>query len=234
VAADHDSLLARRSRELQSAAARIRRHPAVCQLERPRPQEVRARIVRDFDRLAANGIFVVNLSPGRGEPKYLSPEHMDQVKFTVAGSGEARDAAVDPGRIRLPQRVCRRQYQQAIPATRHAGHRRRYPGPRGAGPDAHHAGAARHAGDLRDQDVHRPKIQGVIPIPVPPDGQLKWTVPPKARPPTSPAFPGKWCFVRHIYVSSPTRNFNREDGTRAKDALYSLIDYLDPEATAPS
>ena len=47
------------------------------------PKEVRERIVRDFDRLAANGIFVVNLSPGRGEPKYLSPEHMDQVKFTV-------------------------------------------------------------------------------------------------------------------------------------------------------
>src|ERR1039458_5432460 len=47
------------------------------------PKEVRARIVRDFDRLAANGIFVVNLSPGRSEPKYLSPEHMDQVKFTV-------------------------------------------------------------------------------------------------------------------------------------------------------
>ena len=37
--------------------------------------------------------------------------------------------------------------------------------------------------------------------------------------------------MRHIYVSSPTRNFNREDGTRAKDGLYSLIDYLDPEAT---
>jgi hypothetical protein len=48
------------------------------------PKEVRARIVRDFDRLSANGIFIVNLSPGRGEPKYLSPEHMDQVKFTVA------------------------------------------------------------------------------------------------------------------------------------------------------
>jgi hypothetical protein len=42
----------------------------------PDPKEVRARIVRDFDRLAANGIFVVNLSPGRGEPKYLFPEHM--------------------------------------------------------------------------------------------------------------------------------------------------------------
>ena len=51
------------------------------------PQEVRARIVRDFDRLSANGVFIVNLSPGRrapGEGKYLSPEHMDQVKFTVA------------------------------------------------------------------------------------------------------------------------------------------------------
>src|ERR1035441_5129673 len=45
--------------------------------------DARERIVRDFDRLAANGIFVVNLSPGRGEPKYLSPEHMAQVKFVV-------------------------------------------------------------------------------------------------------------------------------------------------------
>ena len=50
----------------------------------PDPAEVRQRIVRDLDRLAANGIFVINLSPGRGQPKYLSPEHMEQVKFTVA------------------------------------------------------------------------------------------------------------------------------------------------------
>ena len=49
----------------------------------PDPAEVRQRIVRDFDRLAANGIFVVNLSPGRGEPKYLSPEHVSQIRFTV-------------------------------------------------------------------------------------------------------------------------------------------------------
>ena len=42
-----------------------------------------ARIVQDLDRLAANGVFMVNVSPGRGEPKYLSPEHMDQVKFVV-------------------------------------------------------------------------------------------------------------------------------------------------------
>jgi hypothetical protein len=37
--------------------------------------------------------------------------------------------------------------------------------------------------------------------------------------------------VRHVYRSAPTRSFNREDGTRAKDSLYPLIDYLDPEAT---
>jgi hypothetical protein len=75
------------------------------------------------------------------------------------------------------------------------------------------------------------KIQGVIPVPVPPDGQLKWTVPAQGSTPNEPRLSWELVFVRHIYVSSPTRNFNREDGTRAKDALYSLIDYLDPEAT---
>src|ERR1035441_1106013 len=49
----------------------------------PDASERRERIVQDLDRLAANGVFVVNMSPGRGEPKYLSPEHMDQVKFVV-------------------------------------------------------------------------------------------------------------------------------------------------------
>ena len=53
------------------------------------PAEVRQRISRDLDRLSANGIFIINLSPGRrdmahGEPAYLSPGHMDQVRYTVA------------------------------------------------------------------------------------------------------------------------------------------------------
>src|SRR5271166_6072111 len=43
--------------------------------------DARARMVADFNRLAANGIFIVNLSPGHGEPKYLSPDHMSLVKF---------------------------------------------------------------------------------------------------------------------------------------------------------
>jgi len=61
-------------------------------------------------------------------------------------------------------------------------------------------------------------------IPVPADGQFKWTAPAN----------GAWevTFVRHVYRSSPTRYANRADGTRDKDSLYSLIDYLDPEATA--
>ena len=42
-----------------------------------------ARIVQDLDRLAANGVFIVNVSPGRGVPWYLTPEHMDQMKFVV-------------------------------------------------------------------------------------------------------------------------------------------------------
>jgi|HubBroStandDraft_1064217.scaffolds.fasta_scaffold419220_1 hypothetical protein len=50
----------------------------------------KARRAADFDRLAANGMFIVNLSPGRGEPKYLSPEHMDLVKFAVQEAARRR------------------------------------------------------------------------------------------------------------------------------------------------
>jgi hypothetical protein len=61
-------------------------------------------------------------------------------------------------------------------------------------------------------------------IPLPASGRLKWTAPDT----------GTWevTFVRHVYRSSPTRYGQREDGTRDKDSLYSLIDYLDPAATA--
>ena len=61
-------------------------------------------------------------------------------------------------------------------------------------------------------------------IPLPANGQFKWTAPAN----------GTWevTFVRHLYRSSPTRAGQRADGTREKDSLLSLIDYLDPEATA--
>jgi len=63
------------------------------------------------------------------------------------------------------------------------------------------------------------------------NGQLKWTVPKEGTTPNEPMLAWDVLFVRHVYVSAPTRNFNREDGTRAKDGLYSLIDYLDADAT---
>jgi hypothetical protein len=61
-------------------------------------------------------------------------------------------------------------------------------------------------------------------VPLPTDGHLKWT---------APAGEGSWelTFIRHAYHTSPTRNDNGEDAGATKDSLYSLIDYLDPNAT---
>jgi hypothetical protein len=197
----------------------------------PDPKEVRERIVRDFDRLAANGVFVVNLSPGRGEPKYLSPEHMEQVKFTV------QEAAKRGMRLWI-------QDESDYPSGFAGGNiSRQYP----------QLGMQGMVADIRvhvvpGQTLTMPvppdtlaivalktspdqTLQGVVPIPVPSNLQLKWITPNEGSTPNEPRYNWEVVFVRHIYVSSPTRNFNREDGTRAKDALYSLIDYLDPEAT---
>jgi hypothetical protein len=60
-------------------------------------------------------------------------------------------------------------------------------------------------------------------LPLNPVGEFEWTAPNQ----------GMWevTFVRHVFRSSPTRFVNREDGTNAKDSRYSLIDYLNPEAT---
>ena len=84
------------------------------------PAEVRARISRDLDRLAANGVFIINLSPGRrdmahGEPAYLSPGHMDQVKYTVAELAKRNMRMWIQDESDYPERVCRRvHYASAI------------------------------------------------------------------------------------------------------------------------
>src|SRR5579883_781562 len=197
----------------------------------PDPKEVRARIVRDLDRLAANGIFVVNLSPGRGEPKYLSAAHMEQVKFTV------EEAAKRGMRLWL-------QDESDYPSGFAGGNiSRQYP----------QLGMQGMVADIRvrvvpGQTLTMPapadtlaimalktspdgSLKGVIPIPLPADLQLKWITPNEGSTPNEPRYNWEVVFVRHIYISSPTRNFNREDGTRAKDAYYTLIDYLNPEAT---
>jgi hypothetical protein len=198
------------------------------------PVEVRTRISRDFDRLSANGIFIVNLSPGRrapGEGKYLSPEHMDQVKFTV------QEAAKRNMRLWI-------QDESDYPSGFAGGYiSERYP----------QLGMQDIVADIQvhvapgqtltmpvpsdtlsimalESDVSQ-TVQKVISIPLPADLQLKWTVPNEGSTPNEPRMSWQVVFVRHIYLSSPTRNFNRADGTRAKDATYSIIDYLDPKAT---
>ena len=61
--------------------------------------------------------------------------------------------------------------------------------------------------------------------------QLKYLTPAEGTTPNEPRYTWQVQFLRHVYLSSPTRNFNRADGTRAKDATYTIIDYLDPKAT---
>ena len=181
--------------------------------------EVKQRIVADLDRMVANGNFIFNLSPGRsspGEPAYLSPGHMELVKFIVA------EAAKRNMRLWI-------QDESDYPSGFAGGYiSERYP----------QLGMQVMAADISVRAVTGQTLQmvvppdtlaiwaaqndgTVVPIPVPADGQLKYQAPVSCQ----------IKFLRHIYLSSPTRNFNRADGTRAKNATYSLIDYLDPKAT---
>jgi len=183
------------------------------------PAMVRANIVRDFDRLSANGMYIVNLSPGRrapGEPAYLSPGHMDLVKFTVAEAAKRnmrlwfQDESDYPSgfaggyiREQVPQ-LGMQALLADITVRVITGQILRMPLP----PDTLAIWAVQGNGT-------------VVPIPVPADMQLTYQAPISCQ----------VRIMRHVYLSSNTRNFNRADGTRAKDSLYTLIDYLDPKAT---
>jgi len=196
--------------------------------------EVRARIVRDLDRLSANGIFIINLSPGRrapGEGKYLSQEHMDQVKFTVGELAKRnmrmwiQDESDYPSGFAggyISERYPQLGMQDIVSdITVHVapGQTLTMPVP----PDTLAIWAT-------ETDANQ-QIEKVIPIPVPADMQLKYQAPNEGTTPNEPRHSWQVQFMRHIYLSSPTRNFNRADGTRAKDATYSIIDYLDLKAT---
>jgi hypothetical protein len=87
------------------------------------------------------------------------------------------------------------------------------------------SGGARGArgGERRRGGPGAPATVNTI-LPLPADGQLKWT---------APADGGAWevAFIRHAFRTSPTRNDNGEDHGATKDSLYTVIDYLNPEAT---
>ncbi|HEY4381146.1 MAG TPA: glycosyl hydrolase, partial [Acidobacteriaceae bacterium] len=198
------------------------------------PAEVRSRITRDLDRLSANGVFIINLSPGRrapGEGKYLSPEHMDQVKFTVQELAKRnmrmwiQDESDYPSGFAggyITERYPELGMQDIVSdITVHVAPGQTLQMPVSADTLAIWATES----DAQGQ------IEKVVPIPVPADRQLKYQAPNEGSTPNEPRHSWQVQFLRHIYLSSPTRNFNRADGTRAKDATYSIIDYLDPKAT---
>jgi hypothetical protein len=198
--------------------------------------DVRRRISFDLDQMEANGIFMINLSPGRrdmahGEPAYLSPGHMDLVKYIV---GE------------LAKRNMRMwiQDESDYPSGFAGGYiSERYPQ---LGMQDIVADITVHVAPGQTLQMPVPQdtlaiwstetdqtgnIKQVIPIPVPADMQLKYLTPAEGTTPNEPRYTWQVTFLRHVYLSSPTRNFNRADGTRAKDATYTIIDYLDPKAT---
>ena len=185
----------------------------------PDPVALKQRITADLDRMSANGMFVFNLASGRkspGEPPYLSPGHMDEVKFIAAEAAKRnmrfwiQDESNYPSGFaggyiqdRYPQ-LGMQVMTADISARVVTGQTLDMPVP----PDTLAIWAAENNGT-------------VAPIPIPADGKLKYQAPISCQ----------VKFLRHIYLSSPTRNDNRADGTRAKNATYSLIDYLDPKAT---
>src|ERR1039458_1725176 len=164
------------------------------------PQEVRARIVRDFDRLSANGIFVVNLSPGRrvpGEGKYLSPEHMDQLKFTVAEAAKRnmrlwiQDESDYPSGFAggyISERYPELGMQDIIAdITVHVA-----PGQTLTMPVPSNALAIMALESDAQQQVEK-----VIPIPIPADLQLTWLKPAEGSTPNEARHSWQVVFVRH-------------------------------------
>jgi hypothetical protein len=186
------------------------------------------RIVREFSQLADNGIYVVNLGPARGmTPKYLSPEHLALTRFAVeeARKRNMKIWLADEGSY--PSGFAGGKISEQYPQLTMQG-----------------IVADTHISVAPGQAISVPVLPdtlGVLAVTLPRTfpgaqpqagtakvlpiggGQVKWTAPPEGR--------SEVVFIRHVFRSSPTRYINRADGTYSKDSLYSLIDYLDPDAT---
>ena len=192
----------------------------------PDAKERLARIVQDLDQLSANGVFIVNMSPGRGEPKYLSPEHMAQVKFVVQEAAKRGMKLWIQDEYDYPSGFAGGKISEQYPEL---------------------------TMQALDADIRINVMPGqTLTMPTPPgtvaalalfaqtgtvqivpvtSAEIKWMAP--APPAGAGGYPKPWelVLVRHVFRSSPTRMSARADGTRAKDSQYSLIDYLNPDAT---
>ena len=183
------------------------------------------RIVSEFDSLQANGVYIVNFGPSQHmTPKYFSQEHLALIKFGVEEAAKrgmkvwiADEGSYPSG---FGGGLISKEYpqlaMQGIVADTHIsvapGQTLSIPAP----PDT--LGAF-----FVDPATSTAKVVPIV------DGRIKWI--PPAPTANGPVRPLDVVIVRHVYRSSPTRYINREDGTTAKDGLYSLIDYLDADAT---
>jgi hypothetical protein len=204
-------------------------------------QQSKEKIVKDIEQIHANGGTVYMINNSRGLlPKYFTTEYLDLVKTVVQECKKLGMKVWIEGDAGYPDGfaggMISRDYpnlgMQGIVAdaryTVAAGQTLKIPLPPYtlgilANPRVSPRGAA--AGNRPptvNSPVPVPSTSTTI-LPLPSDDQFQWTAPNQ----------GMWevTFVRHVYRSSPTRFVNREDGTNAKDSKYSLIDYLNPEAT---
>ncbi len=181
--------------------------------------QTKEHILAQLEQLHANGASVIMLNASRGlQPRYFSPEYMELVKFLVS---ECKKRGM---KVWLED-------EGGYPSGFAAGMiSAKYPklGMQGIVSDARYSVAAGQTLSIPVPPdtlgiLAYNRLAGCRVIAVPPDGQLSWTAP---NPGNSLVV-----FIRHVYRSSPTRYANRADGTNDKDSLYSLIDYLDPDAT---
>lgn len=194
-------------------------------------QQTKERIVADIEHIYANGgrVYMINNSRGL-RPLYLTPEYLDLVKLVVQECKKRGmkvwiegDAGYPDGFAggRISKDYPNLGMQGIVADARYtvvAGQTLKIPLPPGtlgilANP---RVSARRGAGPA-------PAVPPATVLPLPANEQFQWIAPST----------GMWevTFIRHVYRSSPTRFVNREDGTNDKDSRYSLIDYLDPEAT---
>ncbi|MCX6320646.1 MAG: glycosyl hydrolase [Bacteroidia bacterium] len=190
-------------------------------------QQTRERIVADIGQIYANGGRVYMINNSRGLlPKYFTSEYLGLVKLVVQEC-KKRDMKVwIEGDAGYPDGFAGGMISKDYPDLTM----------QGIVADARYTVAAGQTlkiplppetlGILVNQRVPARGNASAPPsqvLPLPADGQFQWTAPNQGM--------FEVTFVRHVFRSSPTRFVNREDGTNAKDSRYSLIDYLNSDAT---
>jgi hypothetical protein len=189
-------------------------------------QQTKERITADIEQIHANGGSVYMLNNSRGlRPMYFTPEYLDLVKIVVQECKKRGMKVWIEGDAGYPDGFAGGMISRDYPEL----------GMQGIVADARYTVAAGQTlkipmppntlGILMSPRAGRgaTTTQPATVLPLPTSDQFQWTAP------NAGMF--EVTFIRHVYRSSPTRFVNREDGTNAKDSRYSLIDYLDPEAT---